>query len=91
MKRVKTLKYACSTLADDGEIDAEVNHRVQNGWRNWNKVSGVLCDRGMKVKITGEVYKTKVRPAMVYGAETWSVKKAREKMVAEIKMDVRCH
>ena len=73
---------------DDGELDAEVNHRVQSGWRNWKNVSGVVCDRRMKVKIKGKVYKTIVRPAMVYGAETWAVKKAHEKKmeVAEIKM-----
>ena len=53
-------------------------------------MSGVLCDRRMKVKMKGKVYKIKmiVRPAMVYGAETWAVKKAHEKKteVAEIKM-----
>ena len=31
---VKTFKYLESTLAEDGELDAEVNHRVQSGWRN---------------------------------------------------------
>ena len=42
----------------------------------------------MKVKSKGKVYKTIVRPAMVYGAETWAVKKAHEKKmeVAEMKM-----
>ena len=52
------------------------------------KVSGVLCDRRTKVKIKGKVYKTIVRQAMVYGAETWAVKKAHEKKmeVAEMKM-----
>ena len=36
----------------------------------------------------GEVYKKVVRPAMMYGAETWSVKKAQEKQldVAEMRM-----
>ena len=48
-------------------------------WRNWKKLSGVLCDIIMKVKIKGKVYKTIVRPAMVYVAETWAVKKAHEK------------
>ena len=35
VKRVKTFKYLGSTLAEDGELNAEVNHIVQNGWRNW--------------------------------------------------------
>ena len=74
VKRVKTFKYLGSQLAEDGELDAEVNQRGQSGWRNWKKVSGVLCDRRMNVKIKGKVYKMIVRPAMVYGAETWAVK-----------------
>ena len=51
-------------------------------------MSGVLCDRRMKVKIKGKIYKTIVRPAMVYRAETWTVKTAHEKKmeVAEMKM-----
>ena len=43
-----------STLAEDGELDAEVTHGVQSGWKNWKRVSGVLCDRRMNVKIKGE-------------------------------------
>ena len=41
-----------------------------------------------KFEIQGEVYKTVVRPAMMYGAETWAVKKAQEKKldVAEMRM-----
>ena len=36
----------------------------------------------------GKVYKMVVRPAMMYGAETWAVKKAQEKKldVAEMRM-----
>ena len=49
-------------------------------------MSGVLCDRRMKVKIKGKVYKMIVGPAMVYGADTWAVKKAHEKKVEVAEM-----
>ena len=62
-KRVRTFTYLGSTLAEDGELDADVTHRVQSGWKNWMRVSGVLCDRRMNVKIKGKVYRTVVRPA----------------------------
>ena len=41
-----------------------------------------------KFESQGEVYKTFVRPAVMYGAETWAVKKAQEKKldVAEMRM-----
>ena len=64
VKRVKTFTYLGSTLAEDGELDAEVTHRVQGGCKNWKRMSGVLCDRRMNVNIKGKVYITVVRPAL---------------------------
>ena len=51
-------------------------------------MSGVLCDRKINVKLKGKVYKTVVRPAMMYGAETWPLKKTQKKKleVEEMKM-----
>ena len=46
--------YLGSTMAEDGELEAEVTHRVQSGWKNWKRVSGVLCDRQMNVVINEE-------------------------------------
>ena len=64
-KRVKKFTYLGSTLVEDGELYAEVTHVVQSGWKNWKRVSGVLCDRRMNVKIKGKVYRTVVRPALM--------------------------
>ena len=67
-----------------------MTHRIQSGWKSWKKVSGIglLCDRRIRLRVKGNVYKTVVRPAMVYGAETWAVQKAQEKKldVAEMRM-----
>ena len=65
-----------------------MTHRIQSGWKNWKRVSGILCDRRISLRVKGKVYKTVVRPAMMYGAETWAVKKAQEKKldVAEMRM-----
>ena len=46
---------------------------------NWKRVSGILCDRRISLRVKGKVFKTVVRPAMVYGAETWAVNKAQYK------------
>ena len=90
VKTVKTFTYLGSTLAEDGELDAEVNHRVQSGWKNWKRVSGVFCDRIMNVKIKGKVYRTVVRPALMYGAETWALKKAQENKLEVAEMRMLC-
>ena len=77
-KRVNTFTYLGSTLAEDGELDAKVTHRVQSGWKNWKRVSGVLYDRKINVKIKGKVYRTVVRPTLMYWAKTWALKMAHE-------------
>ena len=65
-----------------------MTHRIQSGWKNWKRISGILCDRRIGFRVKGKVYKTVVRLAMMYGAETWAMKKAQEKKldVAEMRM-----
>ena len=48
----------------------------------------IMCDRRISLRLNGKIYKTVVRPAMMYGAETWAVKKAQEQKldVAEMRM-----
>ncbi|KAH1233397.1 Craniofacial development protein 2 [Glycine max] len=73
---------------DDGEIEGDVNHRIQAGWMKWRKASGVLCDAKVPIKIKGKFYRTAVRPAILYGTECWAVKSQHENKVgvAEMRM-----
>ncbi len=67
---MNTFKYLGVTLAENGDLHAEMTHRIQSGWKNWKRISGILCDRRISLRVKGKVYKTVVRPAMMYGAET---------------------
>ncbi|KAK3518519.1 hypothetical protein QTP70_001511 [Hemibagrus guttatus] len=91
VKKVQEFKYLRSTVQSNGECGKEVKKRVQAGWNGWRKVSGVLCDRKISARIKGKVYRTVVRPAMLYGLETVSLRKRQESEleVAELKM-LRC-
>ena len=93
---MKIFTYLGSTLAEDGELDAEVTHRVQSGWKNWKRVSGVLCDRRMNVKIKGKEYRTVVRPALMYGGRNMGVEEGTGKEIGgrrneNATMDVRSY
>ena len=48
--------------------------------------SPLLCDRRMPVKLKGKVYKTVIRPAMLYGAETWATTKRQEQRIEVTEM-----
>ena len=67
VKRAKNLKYLGSTVSSNGRCEEEVRKRIQAGWMSWRKVSGVLCDRKLSAKVKGKMYKSVVRPAMLYG------------------------
>ncbi|KAK3565775.1 hypothetical protein QTP86_015038 [Hemibagrus guttatus] len=88
VKKVQEFKYLGSTVQSNGECRKEVKKRVQAGWNGWRKVSGVLCDQKISARIKGKVYRTVVRPAMLYGLETVSLRKRQESEleVAELKM-----
>ncbi|VFQ68547.1 unnamed protein product [Cuscuta campestris] len=59
----------------DGELDADVGHRVGVAWAKWRLASGVLCDPKISPRMKGKFYRSVVRPAMLYGAKCWAVKK----------------
>ena len=88
VKRAKNFKYLGSTVSNDGRCEEEVRRRIQAGWMSWRKASGVLCDRKLSAKVKGKMYKSVVRPTILYVMEIAAVmKRQMGKMeVAELKM-----
>ena len=86
--RVKKFKYLGSMVQESSSCEREVKKRMQAGWNGWRRVSGVICDRRLPVKVKGKVYSSVVSISMVYGLETVVVTKKRveEMEVAEMKM-----
>ena len=85
---MNALKYLGATLAENGDLDVEMTHRIQSGWKKLEEDIGDSVRPKNKFESQGEVYKTVVRPTMMYGAETWAWKNAHEKKldVAEMRM-----
>ena len=65
-------------MEDTGGMTKEISHRVSAALGNWKRCSGVLCDRRMPVKLKGKIYKTVVRQALLYGAETLATTMGQE-------------
>ena len=78
LQRVHRFKYIGASVEETGGMAIEVSQRVSAAWGNWKRCNGVLCDRRMPVKLKGKVYKTVVRPALLYGAETWAPSRGQE-------------
>ena len=75
IQTVKVFKYLGSMFAAEGGPETDVNDRVKVTWAKWREMSGVMCDKKMPIKLKDRIYKTIVKPAMIYGSECWAVKK----------------
>ena len=93
LKRVIRFKYLGSVTQASGKVEKEINHRIQSGWNNWRKITGVVCDKRVPIRLKGGIHKAVVRPARMYGNCTY--KEGGGKKVGcgrneNVAMDVRC-
>jgi len=84
--QVTRFKYLGSLVQNDGEIEADVSHRIQAGWLKWKRASGVLCDKKVPLNLKGKFYRTTVRAALLYGTECCAVKSQHENQVSGAEM-----
>ena len=52
-----------------GTIDRDVDLRVRAAWSSWRKLTGVLYDRKIPLRLKAKVYEAIIRPAMTYGSD----------------------
>ena len=56
------------------------------GWGKWLEMSGIVCDKRMPIMLKAAVYKTVVRPVLMYGSETWARRKADQNLLERTEM-----
>ena len=85
---VTEFKYLGSTVESAGGVNSEVNRRIQTGWNNWRKMSGILCDKKVPNKVKGKILKTVVQPAMLISIGMVPLSKRQESKleVADMRM-----
>ena len=70
----------------DGTIDKDVDLRVQAAWSSWRKLTGVLYDRKIPLRLKAKVYEAIIRPALTYGSECWAMKVTNKRKIATTEM-----
>ena len=88
MKQVEEFKYLGSTVQTDGGSERELAKRILAGWGAWRKITGVMCDKKVSGTVQGLLYKTMVRPAMMYGIETVAVTKEQQRRMQVVEMKI---
>ena len=59
---------------------------MEVAWARWRDLSGVIYDKKIPIKLKVKLYTTIVRPALLYGSETWVVRRKEEQMLEKTEM-----
>ena len=87
LNNVDHFKYLGSVIDRDGTIDRDVDLRVRAAWSSWRKkLTGVLYDRKIPLRLKAKVYEAIIRPALTYGSECWAMKVTNKKKIATTEM-----
>jgi len=65
-------------LSVDGGADAAVEARIRIGWNKFRQLVPLLTNRDISLIRRGRLYSSCVRSSMLYGSETWPVRKENE-------------
>lgn len=72
-ERVKKFKYLGTTLTENTDGTEEINCRIQAGNRCLYAVQDLLKSKLTSRRSKISVYKTIIRPVVMYGCETWTL------------------
>ena len=79
---VQSFTYLGSTIDRGGGARKDVDNRVTKAWSKWRELSGVICDKKIPTKLKLLIYRTVIRPTLLYRCETWPMSVKDEKRMA---------
>ena len=83
---MKALQHTRSTCEAEGGAGPGVNNAMNTVSDTLRELLGVMHDEKMCINIKYNMYKTIVKPAMIYLSENWRVKKTMPKKLHAIEM-----
>ena len=78
IQEVPCYQYLGDLIERSGSAERAVRSRVAFGWSKWRELRGVLGNRSIPLPFRARVYNSCVRPAILYGAETWALTRKLE-------------
>ncbi|VDP14074.1 unnamed protein product [Heligmosomoides polygyrus] len=84
IEKVEEFGYLGSDLSEEGSVDQAVRGRINAAWLKWRESAGIFCDRRCS-----RLYRTVVRPALLYGCECWALGRAQERQLHAAEMRMR--
>ena len=71
VETVREFTYLGDRVSVNGGYEAAVTERTRCGWVKLRECGELLYGRRFPLKLKGAVYKSYVRPALLYESEAW--------------------
>jgi len=78
LEKVQHFCYLGDTIGSSGGSEHAVLARIRGAWNRFRQLVSVLAARDISLKLRGKLYDSCVRSTMLYGSETWVMKKDTE-------------
>ncbi|EYC18843.1 hypothetical protein Y032_0026g1397 [Ancylostoma ceylanicum] len=80
--------YLGQRVSFDGDLTAEISRRIQSGWSAFSRFRPYFTNRRIPMKFKRRLYVSCVEPSLLYGCETWVMRKKEMSMlvIAQRKM-----
>jgi hypothetical protein len=77
-ERVNSFVYLGTLITTENNTFAKINNRIALANRNYFALVNILKTKNINRKYKVIIYKTSIKPVLMYGAETWVLSKADE-------------
>ena len=83
---VDKFSYLGDVLSTERGVHEAIIARIRSAWKKFKEVSGVLCKKGISLRIKRALYKCYVRSILTYGAECWPLRVEDERKLKTTEM-----
>ena len=85
VEQVQQFKYLGALITEDGRCTKEIKCRIAMAKQAFTRRKKILCSK-MSIALRSRLVKTLVWPVLLYGSETWTVKKEERKSLEAFEM-----
>ena len=81
VETVSEFTYIGDRVSASGGCEAAVTAITRCGWVKFRECGELLYGRMFPLKLKGGVYKSYIRPAILYGSEAWCLKESEMRIL----------
>ena len=77
-------------ITSDGQIDMELLRRIAMGKSAMGSLRNIFKDRDLRLATKVKIVQTLIFPIILYGAETWTLRKEQKSMLSKCGVGETC-